>query len=286
MVIVDDTPPVSSASVGEPRYAGNELFVTSSTQIAVSAEDPGPMPVGLASREYRIRGGPWTAYAGPFALPAPDGARRVEYAATDGLGNRASGALNLVIDDTPPVTMPSRGDGRYPPRTTFAFTATDGGSGVDRIEVRIGGEAWATYTAALALTEGVHTIAFRSVDRLNNTEAERTLSVTIEGTPPPVPEPNWKPLVAAAFSAILALVGIQSARRAPANVGSRPRVRAFVLAALPFLVIEASTGIVSLLTGWLSIPPILGLGTAVDVAILVAGVGVLVRRVRKGTPPT
>ena len=34
---------------------------------------------------------------------------------------------------------------------------------------------------------------------------------------------------------------------------------------------EASTGLISLFTGHLSVPPILGIGMAVDLAILIAG---------------
>src|SRR3972149_4215377 len=93
----------------------------------------------------------------------------------------------------PPTTASDHADGPYDAGTTFAFHATDVGSGVARTEVRVDGGAWATYAAPLALAAGAHTIRFRSVDHLNNTEAERTLSVTIEGAPPPPPETNWKP---------------------------------------------------------------------------------------------
>jgi len=63
-------------------------------------------------------------------------------------------------------------------------------------------------------------------------------------------------------------------------------MRAFAFAVLPFVVAEAATGIVSFLTGLLSIPPVLGVGTALDLTILVAGIWVSTSRVRKGKPPT
>ena len=165
----------------------------------------------------------------------------------------------------------------------FAFPAADAGSGLARTEVRVDDGNWTTHSTPLSLSEGVHMIRFRSIDNLNNTEPERTMSVTIEGAPP-AREVNWKPIVAAVFSMTLALVGVWSARRVPAKVVSRPRLRAFALAALPFVAIEAATGVVSLLTGWLSIPPVWGLGTAVDMGILTAGVAALVHRVRRRTP--
>ncbi len=60
-----------------------------------------------------------------------------------------------------------------------------------------------------------------------------------------------------------------------------PRLRAFLVAGPPFVTAEAATGVVALLTGLLAIPPLLGIGTAVDLTILVAGTVVAVYRVRK-----
>jgi hypothetical protein len=154
----------------------------------------------------------------------------------------------------------------------------DAGSGVARTEIRVDRGTWTPYTGPLVLALGDHTIGFRSVDRLNNTEEERTLSVTIAGAPP-VPETNWKPLVALMFSIILVLIGAGSARRAPWPTGSRRRLRAFFFVVFPFVAAEGTTGLVSLMTGLLAIPPLLGAGTAIDIAILGAGVTVSLFRI-------
>jgi len=82
------------------------------------------------------------------------------------------------------------------------------------------------------------------------------------------------------FAAILAVVGATSAKRAPWPTGSSPRLRAFVLAALPFVAGEAATGVVSLLTGHLAIPPVFGAGMAVDSVILITGISVSLHRAR------
>jgi len=284
-LFVDDTPPAIQVDVGEPKSAGTDLFVTSATPVALSAPDGGVDPVGIGTLEYRWDGGTWIPYGGPFTVDGPDGPKAVEVRATDLLGSPATGAMAVVLDDTPPVTTPSRGDGTYPAGTTFAFTPADAGSGVARTEIRVDDGTWATYGTPLELPEGDHAIRFRSVDHVNNTEAERPLSVTIEGAPPAAPETNWKPFVAAVFAGVLAIVGIWSVRRVPAGAGSRPGMQAFVLTALPFVVLEAATGVLSLLTGWLSVPPIVGMGTAADLGILLTGVAVLVYRVRTRTPP-
>ncbi len=287
-VIVDDAPPSTSADVGTPRYQGTELFVTSSTPIRLPSVDGGVVPVGLNATEYRVDGGAWIPYAAPFTLGG-EGRHTVEFRAWDLLGNlEAAQALPLVLDDTPPVTTPSHGDGTYAPGTTFGFTATDAGCGVARTEVRVDGGAWTTFAAPINFAEGSHVIHFRSIDRVNNSEADRVLTISISSEPPPPPivrNPNWKPLVAFVFASILALVGAWSARRAPWPAGSRRFLRAFAFTALPFVVLEAATGLVSFLTGWLSIPPIVGVGTAVDVGILIAGGVVLVSRERRSTRP-
>lgn len=282
--VVDDTPPAVTIDVGLPRYVSAATYVRSDTPLTLAATDGGPIPAGVASLEYDF-GGPWIPYSGAFTLAGSDGSKTVEFRATDLLGNAAVGQLALVLDNSPPVTTPSHGDGTYPTGTAFAFPARDDGSGVARTEIRVDGGAWTTYTTPLVLAEGDHTIGFRSVDNLNNMEAEGVLSVKVAGAPVVTPETNWKPLVAAVFSMILALVGAWSARRVPWATGSRRSLRAFAFTALPFVVLEGATGVLSLLTGLLSIPPLLGAGTAVDVGILLTGIGVSAYRVRKWIPP-
>ena len=61
-------------------------------------------------------------------------------------------------------------------------------------------------------------------------------------------------------------------------------VKAFAITSLPFVLIETATGMASLVTGYLSMPPVIGIGTGVDLVILVAGLAVTVLRVRKKTP--
>jgi len=61
-------------------------------------------------------------------------------------------------------------------------------------------------------------------------------------------------------------------------------VKAFTLASMPFVVAEVALGVVSFLTGQLSIPPLVGTGTAVDLAILLAGIVAAVLRILKTKP--
>jgi len=283
-MIVDDTPPFPTLSVGTPQYAGARLFVKSSTPLMVLASDAGAVPVGLAVVQYRIDGGPWTPFASPFVLPPVDGTHRVGYAAGDRLGNAAGSIADLVVDDAPPETTIAPLAGPYAEDTLFTLVASDAGSGVAFTEYRIDDHGWTNYVGGFSLLAGDHVIRFRSVDRLGNSEVERTMSVSVVGASPTLVT-NWKPLVAAAFAAVLTILGIWSSRRAP-TFGGRTNVgRTFLLAALPFVVAEAATGVVSAMTGQLAIPPILGIGTITDAGILVAGAVVSFVRVRAGSRP-
>jgi len=59
-------------------------------------------------------------------------------------------------------------------------------------------------------------------------------------------------------------------------------VKAFAIISMPFVLAEAGTGIVSFAAGELRIPPYVGVGTAIDLAILFSGLAVaLVRATRK-----
>ena len=292
---VDDTPPTSSISVGIPKYMAARTYVTSATRVTITAADGGALPVGLAATLVRVWNGTWSDWAAdgsPFALAGTDGIRYVEYRSEDLLGNRESVRNEtLVLDDTPPTTTLSPASGPYSKATTFTLSATDAGCGVNGTEVRIDAGAWTPYAGGFALAAGDHVVRYRSVDCLNNTEAERELAVNVGSPPPPPPPPpppapetNLKPLVAAVFAAILAIAGAWSARRRPwkKGTGGRAMLLAFAFTAIPFVLAEAGTGIISFFIGFLSIPPILGLGTAVDVGILAGGlVTMIVTRTRE-----
>jgi len=97
-----------------------------------------------------------------------------------------------------------------------------------------------------------------------------------------LPEPRYDGLPGAAgiFAIIPLVAGVQSSKRRPRK-GGKDRmavVKAFAITAPPFILIEAATGTISFLTGSLSIPPLPGAGTAVDLGVLMAGIAATVSR--------
>jgi len=283
---VDDTPPATAISIGEPKYLTGGNFVRSSTPLTLSATDGG---VGSNSTFYRLWGGtwsPWREYSTSFNLAGRDGAWFVEFLSYDYLGNEeVIQNETLVLDNTPPVTTISPATGQYTPAIEFTLTAADSGCGVNITKYRIEGGSWNVYSGGFTLTEGVHNISYYSNDWLNNTEREMWLVVTVTGQPPGIAI-NYKPIIAFVFAISLLAAGLWSSKRKPWKGGKERMavMQAFAIFSLPFVLAEAGTGIISLLTGLLSVPPLLGAGTAIDLAILVAGIVVAYYRIRKTAP--
>lgn len=96
----------------------------------------------------------------------------------------------LPADTTPPTTKASlfaapnaNGWNRHDVQVTL--TATDDISGVARTEVAVDGMGVAAYTSPVLISaEGVHDVAFHSIDRSQNVEAEQHQAVRIDKTAP------------------------------------------------------------------------------------------------------
>jgi len=72
----------------------------------------------------------------------------------------------------------------------------------------------------------------------------------------------------------------RNAAKAKAVEGREARgrgvVKALSFTQLPFVLAETIRGTASLLTGWLPMPPVVGAGTAIDLAIPLAGIDLAV----------
>jgi parallel beta-helix repeat protein len=234
---------------------------------------------GLEGTLYRLwNGGQWSEwldYLNPFNA-TNEGLTHVEYYSTDNLDNSETVQnLTVHVDDTPPNSVASLvtgTDSGYDVLIAF----NDTGCGVDGSYYRMGDQQWqspAIHQVELWFTSpGNYTLEYYAVDNLGNEEIMKTLSFEIpeEESKPTV---NWKPLVAAVFTVILALAGFWTSKKRPwkGAEGKRPMLTAFLVLSMPFVLAEAVTGILSLLLGVLSIPPVLGIGMLVDSVILAVG---------------
>ncbi len=281
-LIVDDTPPTTLAEIGGPKYRGNEdayWNVTSSAMFYLNSTDGGPVPCGVRAIEFSIDEVLIGNYSEPFTLQGyEDGIHRIDFRAIDNMMNAESrlqehNTIFVNLDNTPPSTTIEPNKTSINLREAIALEADDGqGSGVQEILFSIDGGEWQTYTEEFSLDEyGRHIISYRSMDNLGNTEQPKELAFEI-----PRPSENWKPLIALIFTIILLVCGLVVSRRRPIEFqAGKSFAKTFLLISFPFWLAEAITGIVSLVTGWLSIPPFLGIGTFLDLGILVVGLAVL-----------
>ena len=193
---IDKTPPTS---ILQPsaflKGESGAIFVTGSAQLAVTAEDKGIYPSGLASTECRLDGGNVQPYTQPIGMSGlTDGTHTLYCHSSDRAGNQeAEQKLTVIVNNSPPTTVltlspPHRSmpDGSYmaSPTTVLNLFASGSPSGIAKTEYQIDGGPWQSAAPFTISTEGAHTIRFRSMDRLGNKEEPKSASVSIDKKPP------------------------------------------------------------------------------------------------------
>jgi X-Pro dipeptidyl-peptidase len=185
VTIEDATNPVSNAVLSGTLNLGWWRNPT----VTITAVDQAPGLSGIQTIEYRLDGGPWTTYAGPFQVTG-DGARLLEYHATDNAGNaEAVRSLGFNVDGTAPSTSaslapPAQGGYYRTPLVTLA--SSDGaGSGAAGIQYTVDGSGTRSYNGPfLVAGDGSHTITFRAVDLTGLVETTKTLTFGSDATAP------------------------------------------------------------------------------------------------------
>jgi hypothetical protein len=181
---IDTTAPSTTASLsGTP---GSNGWYISNVTISFAAYDAASGPAGIL---YRVDGGPWVAYSGPFVLG--EGSHVVSYYATDRAGLTEAMQSRIVrVDSTPPVTTDSisgtsGAGGWYTSDVLVTLNATDAGSGVSSVQYRLDGAAWLAYGGPIAVSSGGrHTLEFASVDAAGNREAVHSLAIDVDLSDP------------------------------------------------------------------------------------------------------
>ncbi len=177
----DNVPPQTTSSADSEWH-------TSPVNVTLTATD-NPGGSGVVQTRYRLDGGSWQTYAGPFSV-AGEGDHTLNYYSVDRMGNtEPTRTAHVKIDQTAPVTTSSADSAWHTGAVNVTLTATDktGGSGVAQTRYRLDGGSWQIYAGAFAVaSDGDHTLEYRSVDVAGNEEASQSAHVKVDATPPQV----------------------------------------------------------------------------------------------------
>jgi hypothetical protein len=179
----DTTPPTVTAAIsGSQDSSGNYVDVATVKLTPTDADST------VASVEYQLDSGAWTAYTAPVAVTGA-GEHMVHFRATDAAGNTSPEGMShftvVKSDTTPPTVTASVGGtqdegGNYVGKATVTVVASDTGSGIAALEYRVDGGAWTAYTAPVPVTApGAHTVDYRARDVAGNTSAPASVSFTV-----------------------------------------------------------------------------------------------------------
>ncbi|MGH2824950.1 MAG: ThuA domain-containing protein [Thermoleophilaceae bacterium] len=109
----DTTPPETTATLSPGAPDGENGWYVSPVEVTLDATDEGS---GVASTEYRVNGGSWTDYTGPFEV-GEDGAHLIDFRSTDEARNveEAKSAVIKIDGTAPEVTCAATPDRLSPP---------------------------------------------------------------------------------------------------------------------------------------------------------------------------
>nr|WP_228506706.1 Ig-like domain-containing protein [Plantibacter sp. VKM Ac-2880] len=165
----DDTAPVVALTV-DPAAPASGWHTGAATVAVTATDDRDSAPVV----EVSVDAAAWVPYTGPIAVSG-DGVHTVAARATDATGNRSAASdVTVRIDATAPQVTPVADAAAR----TVKATATDAGSGLASIEVRIGdAPEWTPYTKAVLVGLEETTVHLRATDTAGNVSAETSVVV-------------------------------------------------------------------------------------------------------------
>ncbi|MGZ9585913.1 OmpL47-type beta-barrel domain-containing protein [Paenibacillus marinisediminis] len=138
---------------------------------------------GILKTLYSVNGADYVE--GTTVTLEKEGANKVSFYSIDKAGNKEpEQTVEATLDRTPPVTTADAPSTWSKDDVTIRLTATDALSGVAKTFYSVDGSAYAEGTSFTISEEGIHKIAFYSVDAAGNIEAASTADVKIDKSAP------------------------------------------------------------------------------------------------------
>jgi hypothetical protein len=179
----DFQPPVSTLTVGAPKFSSRDtLFISSKSKISIEASDTRS---GVAGIYYSLGSDSVRSYNGSFYLKQ-GGAHKIAYNAVDKVNNKEpEQLLETYVDILPPsinynFSVESIGNKTvrediytiFPTNVMLYLSATDARSGSDRIEYTINDGVTQTKNPVKGFTPGNYLIEVKAYDVLGNQSSE------------------------------------------------------------------------------------------------------------------
>ena len=200
-IYVDGTKPVTELSLSGDQSYSNKQYISQRTDIVIVAADPvvNAVSVGVKETKYAVDGVAFADYS-QFKL-STEGKRVVSFYSADHVNNvEAVKAAELWVDNTAPATVLSISGVRYSaPGEEKIYLTKDSGvvltpadplsndtaSGVMLTKYRIDSGNWQVYLGSFTIAaEGLHTLEYYSLDRVQNAEAPKSAIIAVDNTPP------------------------------------------------------------------------------------------------------
>jgi hypothetical protein len=180
-VKIDATKPSTTLTTSPASPDGsNGWFQQSSVQFTLTGSDAHS---GVAQSFYTVDGGGPQTCTGAVTVSG-QGDHTIIYWSVDNAGNtETTHTTHIKLDNVKPSTSiavtpvsPNGSGGWYATTPSFTLSASDATSGVDSTLYRIDSGATQTYSGAVGIPDGQHTITYWSVDSAGNTESATTTS--------------------------------------------------------------------------------------------------------------
>ena len=187
----DTTPPM--VTITSPTSGA--LFTVNSVPVTWSGSD-----VGTGLDHYTIQvdaGTPITVSASATShtlTNLADGTRAINVTAWDRAGNSASSSIEVIVDTTPPtvsITAPAAAALLASASVQVTWTASDGVTGLDHLDIRIDGGTTTTLSRSATdftfsgLADGAHTVELTAYDGAGHSTVA-TRAFTVDATDPTV----------------------------------------------------------------------------------------------------